>query len=318
MNSQSRHLVDPELWSLLDTLPDISFGAEVLGALREAPTPAYPMDTTAVSVDVRSSIEHAPGTGDAPPVAVRIHRPMAVERPVGCLFHIHGGGFVRGNSEAHVEQHRMLAATLGCVVVSVDYRLAPETAFPGNLDDCLAALSWVFRDAEALSVDPARIGVAGESAGGGLAACLCLAARDRGEIRPAFLHMMYPMLDDRTCVEAEPNRYAGDYVWNRTSNRFGWSSLLGAPPGADGISQYAAAARADDLAGLPPTFICTGSLDLFVDENLEFSRRLMRAGVPTELHVFAGAVHGFDYHPTAKISAAARRASLAALGAFLA
>ncbi|NGY03260.1 alpha/beta hydrolase [Solimonas terrae] len=318
MSSNSRHLVDPELLDLLDALPTTTFSADILGALREAPMPEYPIETAAAADNVRCTIEHASADGNAPAVGLRVYRPASVTAAMGCLLHIHGGGFVRGGAAAHQNQHRQLAAMLGCVVVSVDYRLAPETRFPGNLDDCMSALSWIVEHAASLSVDPARIGVVGESAGGGLAACLCLAARDRGKLKPAFLHMMYPMLDDRTCSASEPHPHSGDYIWNRESNHFGWSSLLGVPPGSDAVSPYAAAARAAHLRGLPPTFICTGSLDLFVDENLEFAKRLMRDGVPTELHVFAGAVHGFDYHPSARIAVAARQASLSALKAFLA
>jgi triacylglycerol lipase len=149
----------------------------------------------------------------------------------------------------------------------------------------------------------------GESAGGGLAAALALLARDRGELRLAFQALDYPMLDDRTCVR-EPHPCTGEYVWTAQNNAFGWAALLGAPPGSDGVSPYAAAARASDLSGLPRTFIATGGLDLFLDENLEYARRLMRAGVSTELHVHAGAWHGFDWFTNAPVAVEARRTLL--------
>ena len=152
----------------------------------------------------------------------------------------------------------------------------------------------------------------GESAGGGLAAALALLARDRGEYSIAFQHLIYPMLDDRTGTET-PHPYAGEYLWTPANNMFGWSALLSVAPGSAGVSPYAAAARAADLAGLPPAFIATGALDLFVEEDIEYARRLIRAGVPVELHVYPGAFHGFDLSPDARVAQEARRISVAAL-----
>src|SRR5262249_39769655 len=159
------------------------------------------------------------------------------------------------------------------------------TPFPGNVEDCYAALAWMAGEAAALGVDAARIGVMGESAGGGLAAALALLARDRGEHRLAFQHLIYPMIDDCTCTAAEPHPSTAEFIGTPASNRFGWTSLLGTEPGGADVSPYAAAARATDLAGLPPAYIATGALDLFLEENLEYARRLIRAGVPVELHV---------------------------------
>ena len=197
--------------------------------------------------------------------------------------------------------------------MSVDYRLAPETRFPGAVEDCYAALSWLVAKAAEVGVDPARIGVMGESAGGGLAAALTLLVRDRGEHRLAFQHLIYPMIDDRTCVTATPNPYAGEFIWTNQANRFGWSSLLGAEPGGEGVSPYAAAARAESVTGLPPAYIATGALDLFLDEDLTYAQRLIRGGVPVELHVYPGAYHGFHWAVDAEVTKAARRDSLAAL-----
>lgn len=154
----------------------------------------------------------------------------------------------------------------------------------------------------------------GESAGGGLAAALALLARDRGDYALAFQHLIYPMIDDRTCVSDDPNPVTGEFIWTRHNNHFGWSALLGEAPGGPDISPYAAAARAKDLAGLPATFISTPTLDLFVDEDIAYARRLMRAGVPVELHVYPGGFHGFDYAPdSSRLAANARRDSRAAL-----
>jgi acetyl esterase/lipase len=309
--SPSRHLVDPQLGPLLDAWPTMSISAETLQAMRERslPIPVDPTIAERVSVTART----APGPEGAPEVAVFIYRPKAATGVLPCIFHIHGGGYI-GGSAASMEG--LIAPTvdkLGCALVTVEYRLAPETVFPGAVEDCYAALAWVVANAAELQLDTARIGVMGESAGGGLAAALALLVRDRGEYSFAFQTLIYPMIDDRTCVHPEPHPYVGEFIWTPPSNRFGWASLLGVEPGSPGVSPYAAAARAEDLAGLPPTFISTGSLDLFLEEDLEYARRLMRAGVPTELHVYPGGFHAFDVAPDADVSAAARRDKMAYL-----
>ena len=189
---------------------------------------------------------------------------------------------------------QLLAEEMDCVVVAVDYRLAPETVFPGAIEDCYAALRWLHSHASELGVDPWRIIVGGESAGGGLAAALALLARDRSEVPIAAQMLVYPMIDDRTGIRGELAPYAGEFFWTPSSNRFGWEALLGEAPGGENVSPYAAAARAADLSGLPPTFICVPTLDLFLEENIDYARRLVRAGVLTELHVYPGAYHGFD------------------------
>ena len=304
--SKSRHLVDPELLPLLEAFPTVAITAENLAELRNRDLPLPPVEDCGVDWEERGL------DGPDSPISVRIYRLRAATEPLGCIFHIHGGGYV-GGSVAEVEfLHRPLAAELDCAIVSVDYRLAPETSFPGNIEDCYAALAWTFGHAEELGIDPARIGVMGESAGGGLAAALALLARERSEYALAFQHLIYPMLDDRTCV-AEPNPYSGEFIWHAANNRFGWTALLGKEPGGQGVSPFAAPARASDLSGLPPTFIGTASLDLFVDENIDYAHRLIRAGVPTELHVWPGAFHGFDLMPGPAISDAARTASRNAL-----
>jgi acetyl esterase/lipase len=153
-------------------------------------------------------------------------------------------------------------------------------------------------------VDASRIAIGGASAGGGLAAALALLARDRGEVPVAFQLLIFPMLDDRTAVTADAHPYTGEFVWTTETNYFGWSSLLGHEPGGEGVSPYAAAARAESLEGLPPAYISVGSIDLFLEEDLEYARRLMRAGVPTELHVYPGAFHGYQGVPDAWMSRA--------------
>ncbi len=305
-------LMDPELAPFLDLLPKIAFQRDFLPAFRAGMIAQFanaPDDALAVT----NASHTTPGGEGAPPVRILGYTPRNTTFPLPAVLHIHGGGYVIGTAEMSQASNRQLAADLGCAVFSVDYRLAPETPHPGPIEDCYAALAWIHKNAAQLGIDPDRIGVKGESAGGGLAASLALLARDRGKFPLAFQHMIYPMLDDRTCTLAEAHPHTGEFVWTRKDNHFGWSSLLGAAPGSPGISPYAAAARAENLAGLPPTFISVGALDLFLEEDLDYARRLTRAGVPVELHVYPGAFHGFDFATTANVVAKSNRNSLDAL-----
>jgi acetyl esterase/lipase len=307
----TNHLVDPELRALLEVFPTITLTQDVLPALRAAaiPFPSDPRAVEAVALEERM----IPGPAGDPDVGVVIYTPRERGSYLPCIFHIHGGGFVTGSAAGLSAAHRLLALEANCVIVSVDYRLAPETRFPGAIEDCYAALAWLVGHADELGVDVRRIGVMGESAGGGLAAALALLVRDRGEYALAFQHLIYPMLDDRTCVTADPHPFVGQFIWTPESNAFGWASLLGVPPGSPGVSPYAAPARAETLAALPPTYIATGALDLFLEEDLEYARRLTRHAVPLELHVYPGAYHAFNIAPEAQVAISARRDSLVAL-----
>ncbi len=309
----SRHLVDPELLPLLDAFPPVALSDETLDAVRDVVLPIPDIGDCGVTLK-RLQV---PGPAGAPDISLHTYRPAQATGPLPCIYHIHGGGFVLGAARDFEAMHRPLVAALGCALISVDYRLAPETAFPGAIEDCYAGLAWTFDHAAELGIDPVRIGVMGESAGGGLAAALALLARDRDEYRLAFQHLIYPMLDDRTCVAPDPHPHAGEFIWNAANNHFGWSALLGHEPGRDGVSPYAAPARADDLTGLPPAFITTGALDLFVEENIGHARRLLRAGVPTELHIYPGAFHAFDLAAGTGVADRAKRDSHAALAGFL-
>lgn len=307
----SKHLVDPELLAALDALPPLLLSTESLPEVRAAAW-QFPEDPGAAAA-VDSARRVVPGPAECPDVGVLIHTPQRRERPTPCIVHMHGGGYVTGAASSLAPIHRSVAAAANCVIVSVDYRLAPETRFPGAIEDCYAALAWVFANAESLDIDRRRVGVMGESAGGGLAAALALLARDRKEYSLAFQHLIYPMIDDRTCAAQVPHPYAGEFLWTAHNNRFGWSALLGVAPGSENVSPYAAPARAASLAGLPPTFISAGALDLFVEEDMEYARRLVRAGVPVEMHVYPGAFHAFDILANARVSADANRDSMAAL-----
>jgi acetyl esterase/lipase len=186
-----------------------------------------------------------------------------------------------------------MALTLNCVIASVEYRLAPEHPFPAPVEDCYAALKWLADSASRFGIDPTRIAIGGASAGGGMAAGLGLLARDRGEVDIAYQLLIYPMIDDTNLAQAGPDT-PDTSVWTRANNLAGWRAYLGQEPGGDGISVYAAATRAEDVSGLPPTYIGVGTQDLFRDENIAYAQRLMQAGVPTELHVYAHGFHGFD------------------------
>jgi acetyl esterase/lipase len=285
----SKHLVDPELVPGLEAFPGLELDTERLATLRaggllmQAPGQKLP--------EIEVSERAIPGPPGAPDVRLLLYRPKAAGSSRPAVLHIHGGGYVLGSPEIADAANQALARDLDCVVASVDYRLAPETVFPGNLEDCYAALKWLHAGAADLGVDASRIALKGESAGGGLAAGLSLLARDRGEVPLAFQLLVYPMIEDRS--PDTPHPFVGEFIWTRQANHFGWSSILGREPGGEGVSPYAAAARASDLSGLPPTCIAVGALDLFLEENMDYARRLTRAGVPMELHVYPGAYHGF-------------------------
>jgi acetyl esterase/lipase len=309
----SRHLVDSEVLVLIEQFPRLELSYETLVQTRAAMLSMRASDPPPADPDVLVSERLIPGPAGAPDVRVVISAPKAQGQNRPGVLHVHGGGYILGSPEMSLQIDAAYVARLGAVVVSVDYRLAPETPHPGPVEDCYAALAWLHAHAGELGVDAGRVAVTGESAGGGLAAALVLLARDRGEFPVAFQHLIFPMLDDRTVVETDPSPYVGQFVWTREANRFGWTSLLGQEPGGADISPYAAPARASDLAGLPPTFIMCGALDLFIEEDMDYARRLIRAGVPTELHVYPGAPHGFTMIEGAAVSKRNFSESMAAM-----
>lgn len=287
--------IDPEIAAALASSPIGSFDFGTIDlerlpnlrvALEAIPRPEVPPTTTVYRDEI------VPGAESHPDVTVRIYQPPTESSGRSCVYWIHGGGYMFGSALVPDPRANRWSEELDCLVVAVEYRLAPEHPYPGPLEDCYAGLAWTARHAAELSIDPMRIAIAGASAGGGLAAGLALLARDRGEIEPCFQLLMYPMIDDRNVTPSSQMTDAA--VWSRAANILGWRAYLGRKPVSDGVSPYAAAAPATDLAGLPPAFIGVGTLDVFRDECIDYAMRLLAAGVPAELHVYPGAPHGFE------------------------
>ncbi|MEU4701681.1 alpha/beta hydrolase [Nonomuraea dietziae] len=308
--------LDPELAAAIGELvmPDAaSLTPADLPSLRAqaaAMVAASAVDDPLVTVeDLR-----VPGPEDAPDVRLRVYRPAGSDRSaLPCLYWIHGGGMVIGSPEHDDAFVGRFVKEVGCAVVSVDYRLAPEHPDPAPIEDCYAGLLWTAKNAAELGIDSTRIAVGGASAGGGLAAGTVLLARDRGGPDLAFQLLVCPMLDDRDNTPSTV-QFETAVVWNRAANVFGWTSLLGDRRGGDDVSPYAAPARADDLSGLPPSFIDVGELEVFRDECLTYAQRLAQAGVSTEFHLYPGAFHGFDLMvPDVEVSRAAGAARITAL-----
>lgn len=273
----------PEIERVRHLAPDLSLDEPTVLALRAAGLGA-PVELS----DAVERTDHVvPGDPD---VVVRVHRPRGVEGPLPAIVQIHGGGYVLGSYAMDDPRFDRWCHDLRVVGVSVEYRLAPETPYPGPLEDCYAALKWTFDNADGLGIDRTRVGIGGVSAGGGLAAALALLARDRGEVPVAFQVLECPMIDDRQVTTS--SRLDGLLVWSRESNAFGWRAYLGDLHGSDAVPSTAAPARAEDLAGLPPAIVIVGGADGFRDEDITYALRLSQAGVPTALHVIPGAPHG--------------------------
>jgi acetyl esterase/lipase len=234
-----------------------------------------------------------PGPAGAPDISLLIGRPVGAVAPTAGIYHIHGGGMIIGDNRLGLPQVLEWAEEFQAAVVSVEYRLAPETPHPGPMEDCYAGLAWTAAHADELGIDPDRIMVAGGSAGGGLAAAVALLARDRGGPALTAQMLMCPMLDDRNDTPSS-GQMAGLGVWDRASNETGWTALLGAARGGPDVSPYAAPARAADLSGLPPAFIDVGSAETFRDEAVTYASRIWQAGGIAELHVWPGGFHGFS------------------------
>ena len=265
--------------------------AGTVAAIREAAAARQQGLTVTLPPAVTVEDRRVTGHAGAPDVRVRLYHPAPGRASGAAFYWIHGGGMIGGSVEMSDAYCARLADELGVLVASVDYRLAPEYPYPAPLDDCYAGLAWLAGAAGELGFDRSRIAIGGGSAGAGLAAGLALMARDRGEVAVCYQHLVYPMLDDRNATRSS-HAILDSRVWCRDTNTVGWNAYLGGRAGQDGVEPYAAPARARDLAGLPPAYICVGTLDLFVDEDIAYAQALLAAGVPVELHVYPGAFHG--------------------------
>lgn len=313
--SRPRPAIDPELCAKLADFPlGTDLNPKILAQMRQynVPAEAYlegrPVERREVAVksadgfDLPISVFHPKGTTvtDAP-----------------CIYWVHGGGMVMGDRFANLDIPLEWLDLYGVVVVTIDYRLAPEVSGSTLIEDCYQGLLWIAAHAEELGINPARILVAGASAGGGLTAGMVLMARDLGGPAIAAQILICPMLDHRN-ITISSHQYAGDPgVWTREKNEFGWKSVLGDRTGAE-VSSYISPALEQNLSGLPTTYIDAGTAEVFRDEGMNYASRIWAAGGQAELHIWAGGFHGFDaMFPQARVSAAARRARTDWLGRVL-
>jgi acetyl esterase len=280
---------DPELAAVIPMLP--AFSIDDLPAARAQFTEMMAALPAPDSAGVTYEDRRVPGRDGDPDVLLRIYRPEQPSAPAA-VYDVHGGGFIIGDLDTDHARNITLARELGVVVVSVDYRLAPETPFPGPLEDVYAGLVWTAKHADELGIDPQRIAVHGASAGGGLCAGLALLARDRGGPHIAFQFLGVPELDDRLSTPSM-TAFVDTPLWNRPRAVVSWDAYLGpGVPGTDGVSPYAAPARATDLGGLPPAYISVMHFDPLRDEGIAYALALLAAGVTVELHLYPGTFHG--------------------------
>jgi acetyl esterase/lipase len=288
-----RSLLDPEV---AEALVGVA-GLEGV-TLEQIPAVRAERDAARLPVHLSDAVERrdllVPGPAGAPDVTMRLYRPVERAEAVllPCVYWMHGGGYIFGHYDNEDARFDGWVRPLRCAGVSVEYRLAPEDPYPAGIEDAYAALKWVHDHASELGVDAGRIGIGGASAGAGLAAGLALLVRDRAEFDIAFQLLIYPMIDDRQTTAS--SGWSEVPVWQPSANTLGWSAYLGALYGTEDVPPYAAAARATNLEGLPPTLIAVGTLDGFVDEDIDYAQRLNHASVPVELHVYPGGPHGFD------------------------
>jgi acetyl esterase/lipase len=287
----SRSEIDPEsavpLLALMEAMPGGFNAISDIVARRAAVDELLASVEVPENPNVTKEDRTVPGPEGAPDVPVRLYRP-ATASGAGILF-IHGGGMILGTVAGEDPVATMLCDVLGAVVVSVEYRLAPEHPYPAPVEDCYAALTWMAKSLDELGVDPAKLVVYGGSAGGGLTIATAMLARDRGGPALRFMMPIYPMIDD-TNTTASSHEIVDVGIWDRAGNEEAWAWYLGGAP----ADAYAAPTRATDLAGLPPAYIDVGTVDLFRDEDIAFAQRLMAAGVPCELHIHPGAYHASE------------------------
>ena len=296
--------IDPELIPSIEIIPvDGSFNFDDLPAAREMSTQMFSeMAAQMPPVEgVDSEDISIPGPAGAPDITARIYKPKNLSGSKPGMLWIHGGGYILGDLDVDDYNLRQMCVNTGCIILSTNYRLAPEDPFPAPVEDCYASLKWMVGNSQILGIDKSRIAIGGGSAGGGIAAGLAIMTRDMGEIEIVFQLLIYPMIDDRN-ITPSSHTITDPRTWDREKNIFAWKAYLGDSVEDGNVSPYAAAARAEDLSGLPPAYIAVGELDLFLDEDIEYAQRLLQAGISTELHVYPGATHGFDSVLNAAVS----------------
>jgi acetyl esterase len=306
--------VDRDIERALALLPRLDYGEpsvvrakmsrfmrlSAFSGLRTSPTAAV------------ETIDRVVSSGSGPAIDVRLYVPHGRTTPSPAIVYFHGGAFVIGDLDFEHPRCLEMAASTASVVVSVDYRLAPEHPFPAGAEDCYAAFLWTTRAAAELAIDGSRVAVAGASAGGALAAAVALMARDRGAPTPAFQLLLYPVTDDRMTTPSM-SAFVDSPGWNRRNSEHMWSHYLGEGRVRAHLPAHAAPARATNVAGLPPAYVMTAEIDALRDEGLEYAQRLLKAGVPTELHHYPGTFHGFDVLADAEVSRRARAEHYAVL-----
>ncbi|WP_137843756.1 alpha/beta hydrolase [Microbacterium sp. 2FI] len=286
---------DPELAAVLAVLGEQlppSNTPEMIPLLRQG----LPIDVSVDDLLAEAGVEridHTIAAYEGGEIGVTVLRRIGRTGVGPGIYHTHGGGMIIGDRFVGLGQILPWIVKHDAVAVTVEYRLAPEFPDPYPVEDCYAGLVWTAEHADELGIDPARLIIAGASAGGGLAAGTALLARDRQGPPLAGQVLIYPMLDDRDATVSTA-QIDGIGVWDRTSNVTGWTALLGERCGTDEVSIYAAPARATDLSALPPAFIDCGSAEVFRDEDVAYATALWHAGVQAELHVWPGGFHGFD------------------------
>lgn len=300
--STTRDRIDPEsrvpLEQLLEAMPGGFNAVPDIVQRRATMTAMFAAMEIAENENVVQEDRTIPGPEGEPDISVRITRPKNADAVLPGIYFIHGGGMVLGDVEGENVGATTISEQVNAVVVSVEYRLAPENPYPAPVEDCYAGLVWMAEHAAELGIDPARIALYGGSAGGGLVLATALLVRDRKGPKVAFQMPIYPMIDDRN-ETASSHEISDVGIWDRSANIEAWQWYLG----GNDADEYAAPARAQDLSGLPPTFIDVGTVDMFRDEDIVFANRLMQAGVPTELHINPGSYHASEiFAPEAELS----------------
>ncbi|WP_141576843.1 alpha/beta hydrolase [Actinomadura sp. WMMA1423] len=282
---------DPELLPWVEMVPKLTI-ADIEQTRRDEANMFAGMPKYVPPVPVETRDITIPGPQGAPDIPLRVYAPANRGGLLPGLVYIHPGGFALGGIDLSEDDATAIAAEVGALVVSVEYRLAPEHPFPAGLEDCYTALTWTAANAADLGIDPDRLAVGGESAGGGLSAAVALLARDRGGPPLRFQFLGVPEVDDRLDTPSM-RAFTDTPIWHRPNAELSWDYYLGkGVRGTDGVSPYAAPARAEDLSGLPPAYVTACEFDPLRDEGLAYAQRLIQAGVPTEVHHYPGTFHG--------------------------